>query len=400
MFFGLRAGDCILQTKNIEKVRVLITIPCLLIGGTEIQTLNLVRALVEGGHEVTTACFFEHTDYMIEQYEKTGSKVALFSKAGVRIGGIAGIWFLFKHLRNLKRSLNPDAVHVQYMAPGAIPIILLWLMGQKNILATAHTNADIYSSKQLKLVQFIQKHITRVFTCITLKAETAFFGSSNQFKQVQTSSKLPKHSHWTIYNSLPEYIHITDKVREPKGVIIIGVVSRLEAIKGMDLVVPAFKRVYEKHKNIHLLVVGDGSLRKQMESESSEISHLTSEAVNPLTLWVGRQGQDTLESYYDQIDILLMPSRSEGFGLTAIESMARGCVVVAANTGGLSEVIKDGEIGLLHKPEDVNDLSDKICQLIDNTELYQKMHTRTHEYVKCYSFERFSILFNSVYSRL
>lgn len=42
-------------------MKVLVCIPCLLTGGTEIQTLNLVQALVDGGHEVTTVCYFEYS---------------------------------------------------------------------------------------------------------------------------------------------------------------------------------------------------------------------------------------------------------------------------------------------------------------------------------------------------
>ena len=79
-------------------MKILVTIPCLLTGGTEIQTLNLVRALVKGGHQVTTACYFEHTENMVNQYEEVGSKVVLFSKAGVRLGGVKGISFLLKNL--------------------------------------------------------------------------------------------------------------------------------------------------------------------------------------------------------------------------------------------------------------------------------------------------------------
>lgn len=48
-------------------MRVLICIPCLLTGGTEIQTLNLVEALIRGGHQVTTVCYFEHTPNMVSQ---------------------------------------------------------------------------------------------------------------------------------------------------------------------------------------------------------------------------------------------------------------------------------------------------------------------------------------------
>lgn len=58
--------------------------------------------------------------------------------------------------------------------------------------------------------------------------------------------------------------------------------------------------------------------------------------VNDSIEWMGRQEQSCLQSLYDRIDILLMPSRSEGFGLTAIEGMARGCVVVASDTGRIA----------------------------------------------------------------
>lgn len=373
-------------------MKILVTIPCLLTGGTEIQTLNLVRALIQGGHQVTTACYFEHTENMVKLYEDAGSKVVLFSKEGVRLGGVKGILFLLKNLWKIKLSFKPDVVHVQYMAPGAIPIILLKLMGQKSIVATAHTNADVYGAKAMTLLKFLQSHVLRTFTCITLRAEKNFFGSCSLFDS--SIRRIPAHAHYTIYNALPGYIQITDKKRENKDIVTIGVVSRLEHIKGMDLVVPAFAKVYDKHKNVRLLVVGDGSLLKQMEEDANRL-HLKN-----IIKFVGRQEQAALQSYYDKIDVLLMPSRSEGFGLTAIEGMARGCVLVASNTGGLPEVVKEGYVGLLHQPESVDDLANKICSLIENQKLLEQMRTHLQDYVQQFTFERYADLFNDLYSKL
>lgn len=373
-------------------MKILVTIPCLLTGGTEIQILNLVRALIQGGHQVTTACYFEHTENMVKLYEDAGSKVVLFSKEGVRLGGVKGILFLLKNLWKIKLSFKPDVVHVQYMAPGAIPIILLKLMGQKSIVATAHTNADVYGAKAMTLLKFLQSHVLRTFTCITLRAEKNFFGSCSLFDS--SIRRIPAHAHYTIYNALPGYIQITDKKRENKDIVTIGVVSRLEHIKGMDLVVPAFAKVYDKHKNVRLLVVGDGSLLKQMEEDANRL-HLKN-----IIKFVGRQEQAALQSYYDKIDVLLMPSRSEGFGLTAIEGMARGCVLVASNTGGLPEVVKEGYVGLLHQPESVDDLANKICSLIENPKLLEQMRTHLQDYVQQFTFERYADLFNDLYSKL
>ena len=162
----------------------------------------------------------------------------------------------------------------------------------------------------------------------------------------------------------------------------------------MDLVVPAFAQVKAYHPEMQLLIVGDGSLRKQMEEQVHKAG--LEEAVE----FAGRQPQEKLVSYYDRIDILLMPSRSEGFGLTAIEGMARGCVVVAAHTGGLPEVIRDGEVGLLHKPEQVEDLAAQINRLIEQPALWKQFSNKATTYVQRFSFERFSQLFNNLYQKI
>ena len=487
-------------------MNVLICIPCLLTGGTEIQTLNTVHALVQGGHEVTVACYFEHTPDMVDRYRKAGAEVLLFSPEGVRVGGYKSILFLYKHLRRAVRTVRPDVTHVQYMAPGATVILLLWLMGVKNIIATAHTAADIY--RDLRLIHFLQRHCLRVFTCITERAERSFFGTSQLYTPEMV---LGKRNHFTIYNSLPaklgwscneyedenenfqsssltnskqEYSHAdfadyTDSLscqrdshanldaiaqnthcfarvtpsgggtqshtdctdytesiscqrdlnvitqnlqvaspllasgaqshlkgnlsssslssssqKDPSAPFVLGVVSRLEAIKGMDLVVPAFAEVLKVHPSTQLLVVGDGSLRASMEQQAIELGcadHIR---------WVGRQPQEELPQWYSQMDIVLMPSRSEGFGLTAIEAMACGCVMVASDVGGLPEVVRDGICGLLHRTEDVTDMAAKISTLIGDATLYDTLRTQSLKEVEKYSFERYAELIQNLYSKL
>lgn len=366
-------------------------IPCLMTGGTEIQTLNLVRALVAAGHEVVTACYFEYSAGMVENYEAAGSKVVLMSPQGVRPVGVKNTFvLLFKGFRRILKAERPDVAHVQYMAPGAIPIILLWLLGVKRIVATAHTPADIYPS--LRLLHFVSRYLLKAFQCITLRAEESFFGTSQLYSPDIKLSR--RGNHFTIYNNLPPYITILDRVKNFDSPLTIGVVSRLEHIKGMDLVVPAFAEVHAKHADVRLLVVGDGSQRQLMEQQALDAG--VEEAVE----FAGRQEQSALQGYYDQIDILLMPSRSEGFGLTAIESMARGCVVVAADTGGLPEVVRNGEVGLLHKPESVADMAAKIGLLVENSRELSRMSHNAMNYVRRFSFDYYSGLINNWYKKL
>ena len=345
---------------------ILIAMPCLLTGGTEIQTLSLVRALVQDGHQVTVVCYFEYAPIMIEHYQNEGSKVICLNPAGTRISGWNGIRFLFKGIRKILKEERPDIVHVQYMAPGAIPILLLRMLGMKNIIVTVHTAADIYSS--LYLIHFIQKHCVRVFTCITMRAEKSFFGSAELYN---SDTNLKKRNHFTIYNALPPYIHIREEQKSfSDGQITLGVVSRLERIKGMDLVVPAFAKLKKQYTDIRLLVVGDGSQRSIMQEQAIELG------VNDSVEWMGRQEQSCLQSLYDRI------------------------VVVASDTGGLPEVVKDGETGLLHQVEDAEDMTAKIQSLLESRMRITQLSRNSVSYVSQFSFAKYAAAFCNLYERI
>ncbi|WP_282917881.1 glycosyltransferase family 4 protein [Porphyromonas macacae] len=370
-------------------MKTLICIPCLLIGGTEIQTLNLVRALRECGHEVLILCYYEYDSYMVRRFEEMGSMVHCLSPDGIRMEGKSQIPFLYKEFKKILKIYLPDIVHVQYMAPGALPVLLFKILGVRNIIATLHTTAEIY--KSTKLVRFIQKFCVRAFTCITLEAEKSFFGSSLLYTK---DVVLKRHNHFTIYNALPDYICIKKDSKVRNTTITVGVVSRLEPIKGMDLVIPAFAEVLLLHPYIRLFVVGDGSLLDEMKADAEERN------ISNSISFFGEQPHEALPALYDQIDILLVPSRSEGFGLTAIEGMARGCVVVASNVGGLPEIVKNRQVGLLHEPDSIEDIVEKVNLLVCSQKRLKHLSENARAYVGKFCFIHYSHLFNDLYQKL
>lgn len=359
-------------------------------GGTEIQTLSLVEALVAAGHEVNVACYFEHTPLMVERYRKAGAGVTLLSAEGERPAGLkATAGLLWIGLKRAVKSFRPDVAHVQYMAPGALPVLILRALGVRKIVATTHTPGDIYSANGLRIIRFLTDHVLTAFQCITERAERSYFGDSRLFDG--TLSK-----HFTIYNNIPSHISILDGRRPAKSeadAVTVGVVSRLEPIKGMDLVVPAFAKAFRKNARLRLLVVGDGSQRELMEQQTRD------EGITDRVEFVGRKAQSELQDYYDRIDILLMPSRSEGFGLTAIEGMARGCVPVVANVGGLPEVVTP-ETGLLHEPENTDDLAEKIAEVLSNKSRFELMQKSVVEKASEFSKERYNQTIKNFYSQI
>lgn len=373
-------------------MKVLVCIPCLLTGGTEIQTLSLVEALVAAGHKPVVACYFEYAPVMAERYRKAGADVRLLSPDGTRQIGIkATIKHLFQGLKCAIRECRPDVAHVQYMAPGVIPVLILKFLGVRKIIATTHTGGDIYTKNGLRAIRFLNKTCLTAFQCITERAEQSFFGSS---KLYAPGIRLKCHNnHFTIYNNIPSHITIRATPRRylnDDEIITVGVISRLEKIKGMDLVVPAFTNVAANNPGLRLLVVGDGSQRKLMERQAVEAG------IADRVEFAGRQSQSALQDYYDRIDILLMPSRSEGFGLTAIEGMARGCVPVVADVGGLPEVVTP-DCGLLHEPEDTEDMAMKIMDLTFNADRLQSYSKVAISRAKVFSTENYQNAIKQLY---
>lgn len=373
---------------------ILIAIPCLKVGGTEIQTLRLVEALTDNGYHCVTVCYFEYDFAMRQRFEEAGSKVVCLSAFGQRP---AGQWNVYRFLKSgLKRVVDeyrPKIAHVQYMAPGAIPIFILRRLGLKTIVATLHTDAGIY--KSLKLIHFLQRHVTTAFTCVTETAEKNFFGDSHLFGN---DDSLGRHNHFTIHNCLPKTFHWFDSQeiqRQPHTPPVIGVVSRLEHIKGVDFILPAFAKVLRYFPDCRLMIVGDGKLREQMLQQQHELSIPAAQVI-----WTGRVAYERLAECYRQMHLVWIPSRSEGFGLSAVEAMANGHIVIASATGGLNEIIHDGIDSLLFPCGDTDALASKTNQLLSNPDRLFQMSTAALESSKQYTFEKYKKKIASLYKQL
>ena len=335
---------------------VLIGIPGLYTGGTENQTLSLVRALVHGGYRVVVASYYGHFVDILRAFLEAGAEVESFSTMERPRGGWKDFPFLYCHLRRCVKKYKPDIAHIQYIAPGAMPTLILKSLGIRRIFVTAHTDASVYRS--LKLVHFLQRNVVDVFTCITEIAEKQFFGSSHLYTGQE---KLPPHTHITIHNALPLNINLLRTARPVlRHPTTIGVVSRLSDIKGMDLIIPAFNAIYKNNQSLRLLIVGDGPLRGLIEEQIHSMS------LEKAVSLVGRKAPDDLQYFYDLIDIFWMPSRSEGFGLSALEAMARGCAVIASAVGGLPELMLNGKAGKLVTPGSPEALISATEELVNN----------------------------------
>lgn len=380
-FVGKKIFDTNMKT-------VLIGIPCLLIGGTEVQTLRLTEALVEEGYHVVTVCYFEYHTQMVEKYKSAGSEVVCLSAYGERPSKKKQFKFLYTGLKRVIKDYKPDVAHIQYMAPGALPILACKLLGIKTIIATAHTSADIY--KNLFVVRMIAKVFTKVFSCVSLSSEQSFFGSSQLLTE---QTHIGHHCHLTIYNGIRLDALKLERKRVLPEVPTIGVVARLETIKGADLIIPTFSKILAHGVNCKLMIVGDGSLKNMMQQQQNELN-INSDKIQ----WIGRVEASKLPKLYQQMDIVWCPSRSEGFGLTAVEAMASGAVVIASDIGGLSEIVSD--CGLLFPRESTEVLCDKTLALFADSIQYATLSEKSLKQSKKYDYNQYRKQIALLYAKI
>jgi N-acetyl-alpha-D-glucosaminyl L-malate synthase BshA len=141
-------------------------------------------------------------------------------------------------------------------------------------------------------------------------------------------------------------------------------VSNLRPVKRVDAVIEILRQVRE-HRRARLVIVGDGPERARAEAlalEARIADHVEIlgeiDDVRPL-LSVG--------------NVFLLPSAQESFGLAALEAMACGLPVVASRVGGLPEVIRHGETGFLHPPEDVSGMATSAMALLEDRALHARI---------------------------
>jgi phosphatidylinositol alpha-1,6-mannosyltransferase len=133
-----------------------------------------------------------------------------------------------------------------------------------------------------------------------------------------------------------------------------------DAGKGIDGVIAALPEVRSRIPDIRYVVVGDGDDRPRLE-------HLArAHAVDDIVHFAGRVPDRKLHAYLGGADLLVLPSRKEGFGIVFLEAMAYGKPVIAGAHGGSPEVVVDGETGMLVRHGDQAGLVAAITTLLQD----------------------------------
>ena len=153
---------------------------------------------------------------------------------------------------------------------------------------------------------------------------------------------------------------------------VVGHVGTLRKEKAHDVLLKAFAR-FRQQRSAKLLLVGDGPLKGSLMDQVSSLG------LDGQVVFAG--SRPDVPNLLKAMDIFVFPSRNEALGIALLEAMYSGLPVIAAKTGGIPEIVKDGETGLLVGSEDAEGLSEAMLRLAEDSEMCQSLGIRAQRFV-------------------
>ena len=268
----------------------------------------------------------------------------------------------FKQIVRLLSSFRPDIVHFHFGNSYLILLPLCRLMGIKKTYLTVHScitrgNHDVATRNELgaktKLLHW-DGHVFNLF-------RTIFFVSQytlHQFEAIWGQRKNTFQIYLGITPPDKSYLKQSKKTQNPKRITCIAFAS---PIKGVDTLVEALHILRQSRNDFVFTLIGFDD-----ESPFSRDIRQKLDSYNIQYEWAGIT--DNTTPYLMKTDIYCQPSRTEALCLAAAETSLYGIPVVASATGGLPEIVHDGDNGRLCPPEDTRAFADAIGNILDHPE--------------------------------
>ncbi|NOZ82707.1 MAG: glycosyltransferase family 4 protein [Euryarchaeota archaeon] len=176
------------------------------------------------------------------------------------------------------------------------------------------------------------------------------------------------------------------------GKVVIATVARMTKKKGVEDVVKIAEVLLKRHRNLMFLMVGDGPLRKRVESRVRRLG------LHQHFHFTGRVPREQVLSLLEHAHIFLLPSRDEAFGVAVLEALSKGAAVVAKNHSGVSDIITHGRTGIL--ADTLEEMAEWVDVLVENPELRRRLCTGGLQELRRYEWSSIARRVEGIYSEV
>lgn len=312
------------------------------VNGVARTVARVVEGLLARGHEVqlirpTNESSTAHpSNPRLREILTRGCPIPRYPE--LKLGFPAG-----RQLTRLWRAAPPDIVHLATEGPlGASALLAARRLGLPTV-SEFRTNFDAYTRYYgIGCLQGFIRGYLRAFhnrTGLTM-VPTSLLANELQRCGFIKLATVARGVDASVFHPSHRSDHLRSAWGASRGSIVAISVGRLAPEKNLDLVHSAFLAMRRVHPDTHLVFVGDGPSKSQLQAKCTEAT------------FAGMRSGSDLAAHYASADLLLFPSITETYGNVTLEAMASGLPVVAYDYAAASQMIRHGESGLLAKYND------------------------------------------------
>jgi glycosyltransferase involved in cell wall biosynthesis len=367
------------MTANQQRpIRILRIISRLNVGGPAVHVSLLTQKLRAPDYESLLICGNTEPEEgsMLYYAEAHGVHPQVIPELGNTLNPLrqlASIWRLYLFIR----QYQPDIVHTHNAKAGFAGRVAAWLAGVPVIIHTFHGHIfDGYFGRfKSHLFLWLERLAARMSDTIIALTE----GLRSEMAEKYHLTRRRRITVLPLGLDLEAFANTRRKTGEfraqwniPAHAPLIGIVGRLTPIKNHALFLQAAVKVCEGQPDARFVIIGDGELRADIESQVDVLN------LRPSVIFTGWQRD--VASVYSDLDVFVNCSINEGTPVPVIEALAAGCPVVVTAVGGVPELLDHGALGRLVPSNDATALSQAIIETLtrppDTSEAQTTMRNR------------------------
>ncbi|MDE6357115.1 MAG: glycosyltransferase family 4 protein [Eubacteriales bacterium] len=317
-------------------------------GGAKTHVLTLLDRLIKEGINIELLCIMEGS--FTEDARKLGIPLKVISQEKR---------YDFKTILKIKKYIAEGKYDIVHCHGARANFIAFFIKSGLNItfITTMHSDYKLDFKDS-----FYKQAIFMPINAIALRKFDYILPVTKSFEKMLLKRGFKKEKMFVIYNGInfDKKINLIPRkdflkkydISLKEGYTYVGIAARLQMVKGINHFLEGCKILLEQNEKIIFLIAGTGALEKQ-------IRHFINQ--NKLEKSIKLLGFiKDIDNFYTAIDINILTSYSESFPYSLLEGARMKKATIATNVGGIPEMIKDFETGILIKPYNANEIAEKI----------------------------------------